>query len=98
MRKLKSKEAEIIKNLLKIAGLQTDINELLVSPMSDGDMGSLAIGENYGSRQMGHEIAVYMFKDLDGTPVSAALNVDLQGNLYELDIWKVDFSSTQLLK
>jgi hypothetical protein len=39
-----------------------------------------------------------MFKDIDGTPVSAALNVDQQGNLYELDIWKVDFSPTQVLQ
>ncbi len=57
-------------------------------------MGSLAIGENYANRQLGAEVAEFMFKDIDGTPVSASLNVDQQGELYELDIWKVDFSPT----
>jgi len=98
MRNLNSTEIEIITKLLDIAKLEIDINQLLVTPMDDGGMGSLAIGDNYDSRQLGQEIAGYMFNDIDGTPVSAALNVDKQGNLYELDIWKVDFSPTQLLK
>lgn len=98
MRKLKSKEVEIIEKLLQIAGRKVNISELLVSPLNDSGMGSLAIGENYGGRQLGQEIAEYMFKDLDGTPISASLNVDLQGDLYELDIWKVDFSPSQVLK
>jgi len=98
MRNLNSTEIEIITNLLDIAKLQIDITQLLVNPMDDGGMGSLAIGENYNNRQLGEEIAEYMFEDIDGTPVSAALNVDQQGNLYELDIWKVDFSPTQVLK
>jgi hypothetical protein len=28
-------------------------------------------------------------------PVSVALNLDEQGELYELDIWKMDFSPLQ---
>jgi hypothetical protein len=98
MRKLNSTETEIITKLLDIAKLQIDITQLLVNPMDDGGMGSLAIGENYENRQLGEQIAEYMFKDLDGTPVSAALNVDELGELYELDIWKVDFSPAQVLK
>jgi hypothetical protein len=98
MRKLNLTETEIITKLLEIAKLQLDITQLLVNPMDDGGMGSLAIGENYDNRQLGEQIAEYMFKDLDGTPVSAALNVDELGELYELDIWKVDFSPTQVLK
>ena len=97
MRNLNPTEIVIITKLLKMAKLEVDISQLLVNPMNDGGMGSLAIGYNYDSRQLGHEIAEYMFKDLDGTPVSAALNIDKQGNLYELDIWKVDFSPTQML-
>mgnify|MGYP005831233207 CR=1 FL=1 len=98
MRNLNSTEIAIITKLLKIAKLEIDITQLLVNPMDDGGMGSLAIGENYAGRQLGEEVAEYMFKDIDGTPVSAALNVDQQGNLYELDIWKVDFSPTQTLQ
>ena len=98
MRNLNSTEIEIMTKLLNIASLEIDVTQLLVNSMDDGGMGSLSIGEHYASRQLGQEIAEYMFDDIDGIPVSAALNVDKQGNLYELDIWKVDFSPTQLLK
>ena len=98
MRNLNSTEIAIITKLLKIAKLEVDITQLLVNPLDDGGMGSLAIGDNYVNRQLGEEVAEYMFKDIDGTPMSAALNVDQQGNLYELDIWKVDFSPTQTLQ
>ena len=98
MRNLNSTEIEIMTKLLNIAGLEIDLTKLLVNPMDDGGMGSLSIGTNYENRQLGQEVAEYMFDDVDGTPVSAALNVDTEGNLYELDIWKVDFSPTQLLK
>ena len=98
MRKLNTTELEIMTKLLELANLQTDIAELLVSPMNDGGMGSLEIGQNYDSRKFGEKIAEYIFNDIDGTPVLATLNVDTQGNLYELDIWKVDFSPTQILK
>ncbi len=98
MRKLNSVEIEIITKLLDTANLQIDVTQLLVNPMNDGGMGSLAIGKDYDSREFGEEIAEYMFNDNDGTPVSTTLNVDKQGNLYELDIWKVDFSPTQILK
>ncbi len=94
MRNLNSTEIEIITKLLNIAGLEIDLTQLLVNPMDDDGMGSLAIGENYANRQLGAEVAEFMFKDIDGTPVSASLNVDQQGELYELDIWKVDFSPT----
>lgn len=93
MRHLNSTEIKIISKLLKIAKLEINLTNLLVNPMDDHGMGSLSIGEDYENRQFGQEIAEYMFKDIDGTPVSVALNVDQQGKLYELDIWKVDFSS-----
>ncbi|EIE01321.1 hypothetical protein LEP1GSC185_3526 [Leptospira licerasiae serovar Varillal str. VAR 010] len=37
-------------------------------------------------------IANTSFYDEDGTEVSATLNIDQYGDLYELDLWKVDFS------
>jgi hypothetical protein len=57
MRKLNSTEIAIITKLLKIAKLDIDVTQLLINPMNDGGMGSLAIGENYGSRQLGEEVA-----------------------------------------
>jgi hypothetical protein len=39
------------------------------------------------------QISEYEFLDVDGTLVSAALYIDeINNELYELDIWKVDFS------
>ncbi|EWH11391.1 hypothetical protein DS2_04430 [Catenovulum agarivorans DS-2] len=98
MRKLTPKEAEIINKLVTLAKLKIDTKNLLVRPLNDGGMGSLALGENYDKRMFGKQAAEFIFKDLDDTLISAALNLDLQGNLYELDLWKVDFSPTQVLQ
>ena len=43
-------------------------------------------------RRFGKKIAEAEFTDENGTPVSAVENVDENGELFELDIWKVDFS------
>lgn len=69
---------------------------LQVTPMNDGGMGSLTLypkdinGEE--ERFMGDCISETMFKDKDGVEIIASLNTDSNGNLYELDIWKTDFS------
>jgi hypothetical protein len=72
------------------------LDKLGVSEMSDGGMGSLMLFprdmENT-SRSFGQQLVLGEFTDSDGVPVSIALNADSAGNLYELDLWKVDFSS-----
>ena len=71
-------------------------NDLLVCPINDDGMGSLTLypkGINeIPKRYMGACISEIMFKDKDGIEVIASLNTDNNGNLYELDIWKTDFS------
>ncbi len=59
--------------------------------MDDGGMGSLAFVSRKG-KKYGGILAEAEFHDADGTLVSAALFLDQEGELYELDIWKVDFS------
>ena len=69
-------------------------NDLVVREMNDGGMGSLALipkGLEESSRAFGKEVALGEYTDRDGVPVSVAINVDSQGKLYELDMWKVDF-------
>ena len=92
MRPLNSKEEELLSKLLDIAGLESNLSELKVTELKDGEMGSLAIGENYKKRSFGKQVAEYQFTDLDGIEVSCTLNLDTEGNLYELDIFKADFS------
>jgi hypothetical protein len=72
-----------------------DLEEVQVLQMADGGMGSLKLipkGQAEGHRRLGKAIAVGEFLDTDGIAVSVVVNVDTSGKLFELDIWKVDFS------
>ena len=69
-------------------------NGLLVRPMDDGGMGSLYLfpqGKINESRKLGRQISEFQFTDIDGVEVIASLNVDVDGVLFELDIWKTNF-------
>ena len=68
--------------------------ELMVAEMEDGGMGSLRLypeGRYANARIFGNRISDCRFKDEDGMEVIASLNLDQNGNLYELDIWKTNF-------
>ena len=92
MRSLTEEEATIVRFLLKKACLSVDVRVLNVRAMDDGGMGSLAFAPFAESRRFGRQAAACRFVDSDGVPVSAALNLDQEGKLFELDVWKVDFS------
>lgn len=68
---------------------------LLVQSMDDGGMGSFRLlphgiaGEN---RLYGKTVSEHEFVDDDGVKVLASLNVDKAGELFEVDVWKTDFS------
>ena len=69
-------------------------NGLLVCPMDDGEMRSLYLfpqGKINESRKLGRQISEFQFTDIDGVEVIASLNVDVDGVLFELDIWKTNF-------
>jgi hypothetical protein len=74
--------------------VSADLDTLEVVPMDDGGMGSLVLipGGVGEPRRFGKEIALQRFVDSDGTPIFVSLNVDRQQSLFEIDIWKVDFS------
>ncbi|WP_026948161.1 DUF6984 family protein [Algoriphagus marincola] len=69
---------------------------LLVKPLNDEGMGSLLLLPEGVSvdddRLMGKQVSECQFSDEDGTEVIASLNIDDAGRLFELDIWKTDFS------
>ena len=91
MRLLFEHERPLIEHLFKLAAVALP-DSLLVQPMADGGMGSLAIAPIGNGRRFGSVAAEYQFRDVDGTLVSAALMLDQQGAPFEVDIWKVDFS------
>ena len=70
-------------------------DNLLVSPMNDGGMGSLRLfttGKFNSKAVFGQQVSEYHFYDKDGVKVIVSLNVDQMGCLFELDVWKTDFS------
>lgn len=57
----------------------------------DGGMGSLKfVGDE--SRTLGQLLAKAEYVDTDGVLTSIVVNADQMGRLFELDMWKVDFS------
>ncbi|SRR6266849_2248663 len=99
LREPSQKEKAIVVALLQAkpetADLLDCLDGLLVREMSDGGMGSLSLvpnGLEGIDRSFGRQLLLGEFTDSDGVTVSVALNVDSKGRLYELDVWKVDFS------
>lgn len=87
--------ASLLQNLTAQTHLLETLSDLLVSPMSDGSMGSLYLmpkGVTKVNRTFGRELVSGEFRDSDGTNVSVTVNVDGEGELYEMDFWKVDFT------
>lgn len=103
-RKMTTQEKNLLKELMNRGNFNPPFdweNNLLVSEMDDGNMGSLYLypsgfTEN-SQRAFGQQISEYIFKDIDNVDVIASLNLDTDGMLFELDIWKTDFKPTILL-
>lgn len=99
LRVLSQKETKLIEYLIRKAKLKIDPNwkvNIVAGEMSDGRMGSLKLfpeNTQNGERDyIPQSVSECEFYDVDGVQVIASLFLDIHGNLYELDIWKVDFS------
>jgi hypothetical protein len=68
-----------------------------VVDMDDGGMGSVRfVAASSGKKRLfGKRVADAKFVDEDGVPILVAINLDDDGELFELDIWKVDYSPTK---
>jgi hypothetical protein len=74
--------------------LVESLKDLAVREMNDGGMGSLLLlpeGLEDTARSFGKQLVLGEFIDSDGVPVSVTVNLDKEGRLYELDVWKVNF-------
>ena len=97
-RKLRKEELDLITAMARHSRKSNEVlrslSERLVEDMKDGGMGSVRFEDSYNrERRLGKKIAEAEFRDQDGIPVSAVLNLDDKGQLFELDMWKVDFSA-----
>ncbi|GAB3294230.1 DUF6984 family protein [Hymenobacter tenuis] len=63
-----------------------------VAELQTGETSSLRFLSREPNRRLGERIASTQFLDLDGVVVLVSLYLDQEGNLYELDCWKVDDS------
>jgi len=71
--------------------LRKELAHALVEEMKDGGMGSLKFVGADG-RKYGAQVAEAEFQDADGVTLNITINVDQRGSLFELAIWKIDFS------
>jgi hypothetical protein len=81
----------------EVAPLVSQIPQSLVEDMDDGGMGGIKFVSTHEDRHLGRELASVEFLDEDETAVIATLSLDNYGDLYELDIWKTDFSPLKRL-
>jgi len=72
--------------------LDIDLGPSRVVDMQDGGMGSIRFVRS-GRWVLGRVVAEAEYEDIDGVLVSVSINSDSEGQLFEVDFWKVDFSS-----
>lgn len=95
-RHLSESEKSLVKLMLQgvdFPGITADsLAAIEVEEMDDGGMGSLLFKSSKLDRLLGKELASKTFVDTDGVEVIVTLSLDNYGDLFELDVWKVDFS------
>lgn len=95
-RHLRQEEKELLAALLahkpEAQLILSRLSDYLVEDMSDGGMGSVRV-VGADERHFGGEVACADLRDADGVPLNVAINLDNFGDLFEIDIWKVDFTA-----
>jgi hypothetical protein len=92
---MRGEERELIRSLLSgvdgSAILENTLASSRVTDMRDGGMGGIRfVGSE--PRSLGKTLAEAQYRDSDGVLVSIAISADNNGQLFELDFWRVDFS------
>ena len=97
MRLMNNSELNFVSDILSSTEFRHKFIDLLpslkVQSMEDGGMGGVKFLSIKNNRELGLDIASYEFNDEDGVRVIAKLSLDNYGDLYELDIWKTNFST-----
>lgn len=94
-RRLSGDEIRLVQVLLSVAESKIEAQSLtsqLVMEMDDGGMGSLRFLELSDPDSSAVQAAAVMFTDADEVTVWATLFTNQRGELYELDLFKGDFS------
>jgi hypothetical protein len=91
-RNIKTEEKALITSILELANSRDLISFIpeVVYDLNDGGMGSIKFTNN-DQRLYSEDILEVNYIDSDSTPVVISLTLDDEGNLFELDFWKVNF-------
>jgi len=96
VRKLKEDEIALINWMINDTEegriILNGLEELIVEEMNDGGMGSLRVKGNENrlfSRELGKQFDGF---DIDNVPVFISVFLDTNGDFFELDVFKGDFS------
>lgn len=96
-RKLKADEIALITWMIKDTSegvrIVNQLPNLIVEEMDDGGMGSLkVVVDGKDSRLYSRDLAKADLFDIDGVPVFISVDLDTNGDFYQLDVFKGDFS------
>ena len=94
-RPLRPNELALLAALLgeSVSAAEARLGGRQVEDMADGGMGGIRfLPKSRARRLFGRRAAEAEYADADGVTVIISLNMDDQGDLYELDFWKADFS------
>jgi hypothetical protein len=99
-RSLRDDERALVSALVAVAQIDcalaspAALDAARVKDMMDGGMGSIRFLSSTGEtgRGVGHAAAELWYTDCDDVAVTFCLILDDRGDLYEVDVWKVDFS------
>lgn len=92
-RRIRNDEAALLRAMLRDRSAEwtAQIPGAMVKQMTDGAQASFQFASKLpGFRRFGKQVAEAAYTDDDGTHVSITINVDENGDLFELDVWKVD--------
>ncbi len=97
VRKLKQDEVALItwmiKNTVEGPNIIRELDKISVEEMDDGGMGSLKVVVNGEDRRIySRDLAKADLWDMDKVPLFLSVNLDTDGNFFELDIFKADNS------
>jgi len=96
-REIQPQEVKLVRALLKLAGendprWEQQVHEARVEPLNDGGMGSFRFEPRDPHRHFGRELVRAAALDRDNIRVEMALIADDKDDLFELEIWKVNFA------
>ena len=93
---LRQEEKNLVRQLLEQTRRGNEVLESLdsikVHDLADGGMGSVRTLPLDDEKRKAIPIASANYADSDNTLINAQINCDESGRLFEIDIWKADFS------